>query len=85
MIDEVKIIETLSKDKVKGFDLIKNEYKYFVSNLVTSFVDNKDYAFSITKEIYHKLFKELKRINKVNNLTTLIYKITINTCINNSI
>ena len=85
MINEDKIIETLSKDLNKGFNLMKEEYKYFVNKLVTSFVDNKDYVLCITKDVYRNIFKELKSIKNIKNLTTLVYKITMNTCISNSI
>ncbi len=65
----------------KAFENLVSEYEGYVYNLAYNFFNNTLDAQDATQEIFVKVFKNIEKFNYKSKFKTWLYKIAINTCI----
>lgn len=72
------ILETTKKEY---FEMLYDRYATFVYNKCFWFVHNEEEAKDLTQEIFIKIYLNLSKFKGNSKLSTWIYAITVNTCI----
>ncbi len=80
MIDQ-DFIEALKKGKRHAYEELIDRFQDMVFNKCLSFVPNKEDAEDIAQEIFIEVFRSIKHFKGQAKLTTWIYRITTNKCL----
>jgi RNA polymerase sigma-70 factor (ECF subfamily) len=71
------------KDKVESinFDELVDQYQNKIYNIAFRMVGNTEDAMDITQEVFIKIFRTIKSFKGKASLSTWIYRIAVNTCL----
>lgn len=81
MADEEKLVRKAQKGDVEAFEKIISDYRSLVFNVSYRFSDNAEDAADMSQEIFIKLFRNINSFRFQSKLSTWIYKIATNTCL----
>ena len=81
MADEEKLVRKAQKGDVEAFEKIISDYRSLVFNVSYRFSGNAEDAADMSQEIFIKLFKNINSFRFQSKLSTWIYKIATNTCL----
>lgn len=80
-MEEEKFIKKLQSGHQTSFKILIDSYKQKVFATCISFVPNKEDAEDIAQEVFLEVFKSIHKFNGKAKLSTWIYKITTNKCL----
>ena len=80
MIDQ-DFIEALKQGKRHAYEALIDRFQDVVFNKCLSFVPNKEDAEDIAQEVFIEVFRSIKHFKGQAKLTTWIYRITTNKCL----
>lgn len=78
---ERNLIMLLKSRDLKAFDTLVSDYEKKIYNYAYSFTKNPEDALDITQEVFLKIHKNISKFNENSTISTWIYKITSNVCI----
>ncbi len=78
---EQEFIEALQEGKRHAYDKLIDRFQEAVFNKCLSFVPNKEDAEDIAQEVFIEVFRSIKRFKGQAKLSTWIYRITTNKCL----
>lgn len=78
---EEDIIKKIKKGDICAFEELISAYQKRIYNIVLKTLNNKDDAYDITQEVCIKIYKSINKFNENSLLSTWIYRIAVNTCI----
>ncbi len=84
IFDDALLIKKYKKGDSGAFDEIVERYSDMVYNTVYFRVRSKEDAEDLTQETFLKLWKSLPSFREESKLSTFIYKIAVNTCIDHA-
>lgn len=79
-MEKAKILLLKSRD-IQTFDSLVKEYERKIYNYAYNFTKNHDDALDITQEVFLKIHKNIDKFKEDSSLSTWIYRITANVCI----
>lgn len=74
-------ISLLKSRDLKAFDALVKEYERKIYAFAYRFTKNHDDALDITQEVFLKIHKNIESFNEDSSISTWIYRITNNVCI----
>jgi len=77
-LDNEKLISDLKQGNQKALEELYSLYKNKVYNTVISYIQNPSDAEEITQDIFIEIFRSIHKFKSESNLSTWIYRITIN-------
>ena len=80
MTEEI-FIEKLIKGDTAAYNTLLNDYQQKVFATCISFIPNKEDAEDVAQEVFLEVFKSVKKFKRNSKLSTWIYKITTNKCL----
>jgi len=80
-IPEKDLIEKAQKMDVQAFEQLVEKYQKKVFNIAFSMLNNMDDASDISQEVFIKAFKSIKHFKQNSSFSTWLYRITVNTCL----
>ncbi len=80
-MDEINLVEQILAGDENAFFLMIRQNKERVLNVCYRFVQNYEDAEDIAQEVFIEVYKSIKKFNFKSKLSTWIYRITINKCI----
>jgi len=80
-MDEKNLVKQILTGDENAFLLMIRQNKERVLNVCYRFVQNNEDAEDIAQEVFIEVYKSIKKFNFKSKLSTWIYKITINKCI----
>ena len=80
-IPEKDLIEKAQKMDVQAFEQLVEKYQKKVFNIAFSMLNNMDDASDISQEVFIKAFKSIKHYKQNSSFSTWLYRITVNTCL----
>lgn len=80
-MEESNFIEALRKESNHAYCQLLDEYKNKVFNTCISFVPNTQDAEDLAQEVFVQVFNSINKFNGDSKLSTWIYRITINKCL----
>lgn len=81
-MNETPILEMMALDRNRGFRLLVEEFTEKIYNISYSILRNRDDAEDATQEIFLKLHEKLDTFRGQSKLSTWIYRISVNHCLN---
>ncbi len=78
---EYNFIENLKEGKSSAYNQLLEQYQHQVFMGCLSFVPNKEDAEDIAQEVFIEVFKSIKKFKGEAKLSTWIYRITTNKCL----
>ena len=72
--------QTLPEDS-RGFELLVAQYKELVFRTAYRLTGNREDADDQAQEVFIKIYRGIKQIDNPQTLTTWIYRVTVNTCL----
>ncbi len=82
MIENEKyLLEKSKKGDIEAFENLVVEYQKKVFNIALRMLNNYDDASEVTQEVFIKIFKSLKNFKEESMLSTWIYRIATNVCL----
>ena len=81
MADELKLIKRAQKGDVDAFEKIITEYQSVVYNISYRYADNAHDAADMAQEVFLKMFKTINSFRFKSKLSTWIYRVATNTCL----
>lgn len=84
IFDDALLIKKYKKGDSGAFDEIVERYSDMVYNTVYFRVRSKEDAEDLTQETFLKLWKSLSSFREESKLSTFIYRIAVNTCIDHA-
>jgi len=79
--DELELINKAKKGDIRAFEELIIGYEKDIYNIAYRMLGNANDAEDVSQEVCIKIYKSLNIYNNKSKLYTWIYKITINTCI----
>lgn len=79
---DAKLLLEFAEGNTAAFEHILKKYKGLVINTAYRFIQDRTEAEDIAQEVFFKVYDSAKRYNPKAKLSTWLYKITINTCLN---
>lgn len=79
---DYELIEKIKTGDSLAFKELFDRYKKLVVNLCFKFVRNKEEAEDLTQEVFFKVYKSAKTFRHGSKVSTWIYRIAINICLN---
>ncbi|HDP81445.1 MAG TPA: sigma-70 family RNA polymerase sigma factor [Spirochaetes bacterium] len=79
--DDIAILDLLRDDPDRGMAALAESYYGRVLNLCFSFAGDEDEARDLAQEVFIKVFTSLKGFKGKSSLSTWIYRVTVNACI----
>lgn len=79
---EVELVENIKKGDKDVFAIVVEKYSDRVFRTSIGFVHIKEDAEDLTQEVFVRIFRSIHNFKGDSELSTWIYKITVNTCIN---
>jgi len=81
LTDQNKLVERLKKGNESAFSDLIDEFQQKVFHTCLSFVPNREDAEDIAQEVFLEVFKSIHKFKGDSKLSTWIYKITTNKCL----
>ena len=81
MADELKLIKKAQKGDVNAFEKIITEYQSVVYSISYRYADNAHDAADMAQEVFLKMFKTINSFRFESKLSTWIYRVATNTCL----
>lgn len=81
MTNEDKLIRKAQKGDVPAFERIISDYQNVVYSVAYRYADNAEDAADMSQEIFLKMFKSINTFQFKSKLSTWIYRVATNTCI----
>lgn len=78
---EQKFLEELIKGKQAAYSQLLDDYQQKVFGTCISFIPNKEDAEDVAQEVFLEIFKSIKKFKGDSKLSTWIYKIATNKCL----
>ena len=82
MDPDTKLMLDLAKGDISTFEQIMNKYKELVMNIAYRFLQDRSKAEDIAQEVFIKVYNSAGRYKPKARLSTWIYRITANFCLN---
>ena len=79
--DETKLVDRICQGDIDSFRLLVERYKKKVYYLAFDMVGDHHEAEDISQEVFIKVFRFIKKFRKDAKLSTWLYQVTVNTCI----
>ena len=80
-MSETNLLNQLRKGSYSAYSELLDQYQQKVFGTCISFVPNKEDAEDIAQEVFLEVFKSIKKFKGDSKLSTWIYKITTNKCL----
>lgn len=80
-MNEEKIIKQLKSGDYTNYDMIVDSYKNRVFGMAYKFTNDYDEAQDLAQEVFLKIYRQIKNFREESKLSTWIYRITVNTCL----
>lgn len=80
-MSETNLLNQLRKGSYSAYSELLDQYQQKVFGTCISFVPNKEDAEDIAQEVFVEVFKSIKKFKGDSKLSTWIYKITTNKCL----
>lgn len=80
-MSEQNLIDQLQAGKQVAFSRLLDDYQQKVFGTCISFIPNKEDAEDVSQEVFLEVFKSISKFNGDSKLSTWIYKITTNKCL----
>lgn len=84
MSSDDNLVSLLKSRDIKSFETFVSEYEKKIYNHAYGFTLNKDDALDITQEVFLKVYKNIDKFKENSSLSTWVYRITSNVCIDYS-
>lgn len=81
MSSEEELIAGLKMHDIKVFEQLVSMYEKKIYNYAYGFTLNREDALDITQEVFLKIYRNIDKFKEKSSLSTWIYKITSNVCI----
>lgn len=81
MISEKELLIKARDGEVEAFEEIIKLYQQKVCNTIFYMVKNENIVEDLAQEVFIKVYKNISKFNEESSLYTWIYRITMNTCI----
>lgn len=81
MTDENKLIKKAQKGDASAFEKIIAEYQNVVYSIAYRYAENSEDAADMSQEIFIKMFRNINTFQFKSKLSTWIYRVATNTCI----
>lgn len=81
LLNEQKFINQLIAGKQAAFSRLLDDYQQKVFGTCISFIPNKEDAEDVSQEVFIAVFKSIHQFKKNSKLSTWIYKIATNKCL----
>ena len=82
MVKETELVKKLKAGDIQAFKQLFESYQNSIYNLCYRFVTNKEETEDLCQEVFLKIYKSINTFKHNSKLTTWIYRITINLCLN---
>ena len=79
--NEQLLINQIINGDTKSFSVLVNRYKDLVFSLTLRMLKNREEAEEISQDVFIKIFKSLHKFKGDSKLSTWVYKITYNSCL----
>lgn len=79
--NEQLLIDQIINGDTKSFSVLVNHYKDLVFSLTLRMLKNREEAEEISQDVFIKIFKSLHKFKGDSKLSTWIYKIAYNSCL----
>ncbi len=80
-MNEEQIIKQLKSGDYTNYDFIVDSYKNRVFGMAYKFTNDYDEAQDLAQEVFLKIYRQIKNFREESKLSTWIYRITVNTCL----
>jgi RNA polymerase sigma-70 factor, ECF subfamily len=80
--DKEKFDEKLNSYKQKSTEQLYLEYKNYIFNLCCRYFPDRNEAEDVCHDVFIKIFKNLDSFREESKLSTWIYRLTVNQCLN---
>ncbi len=80
-MDDTTILERIRADREEGFNALVEKYRDRVSRLCMSFMRDEDEAMDVAQDVFIKLYLKIGAFRKESRLSTWIYRIAVNACL----
>lgn len=81
MINEKELLYKIKNGDDNAFEELVKEYQQKICNTIFYMVKNEDIVEDLAQEVFIKIYKNISKFNEDSSLYTWIYRITMNTCI----
>jgi RNA polymerase sigma-70 factor (ECF subfamily) len=81
LLNEQNFINQLQEGKEIAFNQLLDDYQQKVFGTCISFIPNKEDAEDVAQEVFLEVFKSISKFNRDSKLSTWIYKIATNKCL----
>lgn len=81
MTDEKKLIKKAQKGDVKAFEKIVEDYQSVVYSVAYRYAENSQDAADMAQEVFIKMFKNINSFQDKSKLSTWIYRVATNMCL----
>ncbi len=81
MTDESKLIKKAQKGDTAAFEKIITEYQNVVYSIAYRYAENPEDAADMSQEVFLKMFRNINTFQFKSKLSTWIYRVAANTCI----
>ncbi len=79
---DIKLMLEFIEGDISAFEQIMNKYKEIVINIAYRFIQDRSTAEDIAQDVFLKIYNSAKSYKPKARLSTWIYKITANICLN---
>jgi len=81
-VKENELLEKIKSGDVHAFKILFQSYRDAVFNLCYRFANNKEDAEDLCQEVFFKIYNSISTFKHKSKLSTWIYRITVNLCLN---
>lgn len=78
---EIHLIESAKKGDIEAFENLIQKNETMIYNITYRMMNHTEDAKDISQEVFLKAFRNIKKFNEKSNFSTWLYRIAINTCI----
>ncbi len=82
-MQDQELIEKIQAGDHVAFKKLFDDYKAMVFHICLNMLSNRQEAEDITQDVFFKAYKSIKRFRAESKLSTWLYRITVNHCLNN--
>ena len=79
-MNDKEILEIINKERECGFHLLLEKYQNLVLNIAFSYFGSQAEAEDVSQEVFLKVFQKIDSFQKNSKISTWLYRITMNTC-----
>src|SRR5690349_8591776 len=77
---EKDLLQRAKKGELDAFEVLIESYQKKVFNIALKMLGNKDDASELAQEVFIRIFKSINSFREEAGFSTWIYRITVNTC-----